>query len=82
MNQTETYFSSGIEEVRHRDCINYFLVLFNDLEEGELIDLTNYEQLYFFNFLHPTFKKYHLKKEEPNLYSVHLKMVLKDRWSR
>jgi hypothetical protein len=49
-----------------------------DLEEGQLIDLTVYEDINFFNFLHPEFKNAYLKKETSDLYSVVLHFIQYD----
>jgi len=69
-NQIYTYFSSGIEEERNKICIDIFCAKLFDLEEGQIIDLTIYEDINFFNFLHQEFIDTYLEKESYELYSV------------
>jgi len=69
-NQKSTYFSEGILKERNSYVYKIYMNRFNELEDGELLDLLLYEDLNFYNFLHKDFKNYYILKESTNLVSI------------
>ena len=70
--QHATYFSQGIVKTRQYEIYKIYLERFNNLENGETIDIKEYEDYYFFKFLHIDFKmKYVIKDDsEEGLYHI------------
>jgi len=72
-NQTQTYFSGGIVNERQSTLYKLFIDRFNNLEDGEILDITFYDDMYFYNYLHKDFKKKYMKPETNYIFSMNLK---------
>ena len=72
-----TVFSSGIEKIRNVICKEIWLERFNDLEEGEIIDMKVLEDINFYKYLHKSFKTNYLIKENNYIYSITFRNTFK-----
>ena len=70
--QRKTYFSDGIIKAREREVYDVYINRFNDLEDGELIDIYDIEDCGFFTFLSKAFKRKHVVQESAQVYSIKL----------
>ena len=71
-NQHSTYFSQGIIKARQAELYNLLMFRFNNLENGETINISLTDDELFLNFLSVEFKRNYLIKETSDIYSVRL----------